>query len=138
MRVLPFPPLAYAVADPRVHSNNMYLELASGGGVVVFAAFLWLMRAAARVAAAVGTAAIGAGLAAAMVTIALHGVVDSFLSFAPTYILFALTLGAATALTLDNGAHVRAREGAEWGDGAPRATEPGYGAEPHLRNAHRV
>ena len=33
-----------------------------------------------------------------------------------------------------NGAHVRAREGAEWGMGAPRATEPGCGAEPHTGN----
>src|SRR5438067_2933773 len=31
-----------------------------------------------------------------------------------------------------NGAQVRAREGAERGAGPPRATEPGYGAEPHL------
>ena len=30
-----------------------------------------------------------------------------------------------------NGAHVRASEGAEWGVGAQRATEPGCGAEPH-------
>src|SRR5712692_8889919 len=32
----------------------------------------------------------------------------------------------------DNGAQVRAREGAERGLGTPRATEPGHGAEPHL------
>ncbi len=31
------------------------------------------------------------------------------------------------------GAHVRAREGAAWGGGAPRATEPGCGAAPHVR-----
>src|SRR2546429_8609857 len=41
----------------------------------------------------------------------------------------ALIRGVAAAA---NGAHVRAREEAEWGAGAPRATEPGYGAEPHV------
>jgi hypothetical protein len=90
-------------ADPRVHSNNMYIEVAAGGGLVVFAAFVWLMRSTARsVSALLRTApstAIGAGLAAALIAIALHGVVDSFLSFAPTYILFALALGSATALS---------------------------------------
>jgi branched-subunit amino acid transport protein len=38
------------------------------------------------------------GIAAAGLAIALHATVDSFLSFAPTYILFALTLGFAAAL----------------------------------------
>jgi hypothetical protein len=33
----------------------------------------------------------------------------------------------------NGGAHVRAREGAARGIGAPQATEPGCGAEPHVR-----
>src|SRR6476620_2916790 len=32
----------------------------------------------------------------------------------------------------------RACEGAEWGKGAPRATEPGYGAKPHLRRTGEI
>jgi hypothetical protein len=37
------------------------------------------------------------GVGAALLAVALHGVVDSFLSFGPTYVLFALTLGFAVA-----------------------------------------
>ena len=37
------------------------------------------------------------GITAAGLAIALHGAVDSFLSFAPIYVLFSLTLGCAVA-----------------------------------------
>src|SRR5262249_11105044 len=30
-------------ADPRTHTNNMYLEVLVGGGIVAFAAFAWLL-----------------------------------------------------------------------------------------------
>jgi hypothetical protein len=91
-------------ADPRTHSNNMYLEVFAGGGVLVGAAFLWLCwRAAgtfgrlAQRAVAQDHAGVALGIAAAGLAIALHAAVDSFLSFAPTYVLFALTLGYAVA-----------------------------------------
>jgi hypothetical protein len=88
-----------AGADPRTHSNNMYLEILVGGGLVGAAAFAWLLREGGR---AIRIASRSAdprltGIAAALVAIAVHGLVDSFLSFAPTYILFAITLGLATA-----------------------------------------
>jgi hypothetical protein len=90
-----------ASADPRTHSNNMYLEMLAGGGVIVGAAFAWLLwRAGAEAAALVRTPAAGAaavGLAAATLAIAVHATVDSFLSFAPTYVLFSLTLGCVAA-----------------------------------------
>jgi hypothetical protein len=83
----------------------MYLEVLAGGGAVAFAALLALIRGVARTsAAAVRSAAAGRGAAtavgvvAALVAMLVHGLVDSFLSFAPTYILFALTLGFAAAL----------------------------------------
>ena len=41
--------------------------------------------------------ALGLAVAAACLAIAAHGLVDSFLAFAPTYILFSLTLGLAAA-----------------------------------------
>src|SRR3989442_135516 len=92
-----------ASADPRTHSNNMYLEMLAGGGLLVGAAFAWLLwrtigcvAALVRHAAAGGVAA-AAGLAAAAIAIALHATVDSFLSFAPTYVLFSLTLACAVA-----------------------------------------
>jgi hypothetical protein len=79
----------------------MYLEMLAGGGVIVGAAFAWLLwRAGAEAAALVRTPAAGAaavGLAAATLAIAVHATVDSFLSFAPTYVLFSLTLGCVAA-----------------------------------------
>jgi len=81
----------------------MYLEMFAGGGVVVGAAFLWLVwRAAVSFARLVREAAprdqvVALGIAAAGLAIALHAAVDSFLSFAPIYVLFSLTLGYAVA-----------------------------------------
>jgi hypothetical protein len=91
-------------ADPRVHSNNMYLEVLAGSGIAGASAFAWLLwRAAATVAGALRRAA-GAwmplatsGVAAAAAAIALHGLVDSFMSFTATYVLFAITLGLVAA-----------------------------------------
>jgi hypothetical protein len=100
-----------AAADPRTHSNNMYLEMLAGGGLLAGAAFVWLLWRAAgcfvavlRVAARGGSppafgapsAAAALGVAAAGLAIGLHAAVDSFLSFAPTYVLFSLTLGCAS------------------------------------------
>jgi hypothetical protein len=82
-------------ADPRLHSNNMYIEMLAGGGLLGGGAFAWLLSRAGR--SLVRAARVDPGVAAAGLAIALHGVVDSFLSFAPTYILFSLTLGLAVA-----------------------------------------
>ena len=84
-------------ADPRLHSNNMYVEMLAGGGLIGGGAFFWLLwRAGALVVRAVR---IEAGIGAAALAIAIHGLVDSFLSFAPTYILFSLVLGLAVSCT---------------------------------------
>jgi hypothetical protein len=85
----------------------MYLEMLAGGGLLVGAAFVWLLWRAARCFVAVvrfapdpaGGAALG--VAAAGLAIGLHATVDSFLSFAPTYVLFSLTLGCASACARD-------------------------------------
>jgi hypothetical protein len=99
-------------ADPRTHSNNMYLEMVAGGGLVVGAAFFWLLWRAAGCFArgveltasrGVPNAALALGLAAAALAIALHATVDSFLAFAPTYVLFSLTLGCAVACSRGGG-----------------------------------
>ena len=88
------------VADPRVHSNNMYLEVLTGGGIVLGLAFLWLLWAAGRSvwrlasgAPAADVASLTTGVVAAAVAIAVHGFADSFLSFTGTYIVMAITLG---------------------------------------------
>jgi hypothetical protein len=96
-----------ADVDARTHSNNMYLEMLAGGGVLVGAAFAWLLWRSAACAidlarrAEVEGGAIATGVAAAMVAIAVHASVDSFLSFTPTYVLFSLTLGCAVACAHD-------------------------------------
>ena len=94
-----------ANADAQIHSNSMYIEMAVGGGLLGGVAFLWLVwRAAGRCAAAVAVAAASErswaiGIAAAGLAVLIHGLVDSFLSFTPTYIVISLTLGLAVACT---------------------------------------
>jgi O-antigen ligase len=101
-----------APADPRIHSNNMYLEVLAGGGLVGGVAFAWLMwRAARTVALAVRRgpsaheAMAAASIAAACAAIALHGMLDSFLSFTPTYILMTVTLALASTCGALNSKH---------------------------------
>jgi hypothetical protein len=91
-------------ADPRVHSNNMYLEILVGGGFAGGLAFAWLcwraaeqFAGAARPTAAPQMAAAGAAVLAAGAAIAVHGLTDSFLGFTATYILIAITIVLAVA-----------------------------------------
>ena len=99
-------------ADTRVHANDMYIEMLVGGGLAAGAAFAWLCWRAltqflrtARAAATPQIVSAGAAAAAAGAAIALHGVVDSFLSFTPTYILIAVTLGLGAGSGALNGSH---------------------------------
>lgn len=90
-------------ADPRVHTNNMYLELFVGAGLVGGALFLWLLWRAVASLAGTARAAEGArfvvwlGLASAVAVTLVHGLVDSFLTFTPTYLLIWITLGLAVS-----------------------------------------
>jgi hypothetical protein len=94
-------------ADRRTHSNSMYVEMFVGGGLVGGAAFLWLMWSAAGLSvdalrrAANGGLATAFGAAAAVAAVLVHGVVDSFFSFTPAYIVIAFTLGLAVASHAD-------------------------------------
>lgn len=97
-------------ADRRVHSNNMYLELLAGSGLLGGLALAWFVWRACGVGLTlvrVAEPSLGTGLAAALTAIAVHGVVDSFLGFTPTYVLIAITIGlAATAVgSLEAHAH---------------------------------
>ena len=90
--------------DRRVHTNNMYIEVLVGAGIVGGAAFAWLCWVVATELAAALRASGGttlepatAAIAAAVVAIGLHGLVDSFLSFTATYTLFAVTLALMSA-----------------------------------------
>ena len=98
--------------DPRVHSNNMFLEVLVGGGILGAAAFAWFCGAAARQTAAAIRASrdplaatLAAGVMAATLAIGLHGLVDSFISFTGTYILMATTLGLGAALAAAGHGH---------------------------------
>jgi hypothetical protein len=97
-------PAGLANFDRRVHSNNMYIEMLVGGGIVGALAFGWLCWAAgAQIVALVrdekdtNAGPVVAALAAATAAIGLHGLVDSFWSFTATYILIAVTLGLTSA-----------------------------------------
>jgi O-antigen ligase len=89
--------------DTRLNTHNMYLEFLVGGGVVGGLAFLWTIV---SVAGATRPAASGpgdarqwalVGAAAALITFALHGLVDCFILFTPIYVVTALTIGLITA-----------------------------------------
>jgi hypothetical protein len=96
-----------ANADPREHSNNMYLEMFAGSGLIGGGAFIWLAwRALGRFAAAAfGSFATGAGIAAAGAAIGIHGLADAFLGFTATYTLIAITAGLAVGSTTMNHDH---------------------------------
>jgi hypothetical protein len=89
--------------DTRITSNNMYLEVLTGTGLVGLAAFAWLawrlqgaMRAIARALPAEAHSIYG-GVIAAVAAIAIHGLLDSFLTLTPTLVVISLTLGLAMA-----------------------------------------
>lgn len=87
--------------DRRVHANNLYLEVLTGTGVPGLLALLWLMSVVAGAAWRAWTqfhdGSCGAALVATGVVIAGHGLVDAFLAFTSTYVVFALAAGLAAA-----------------------------------------
>jgi O-antigen ligase len=93
-------------ADPRVHSNNMFVELLAGSGLLGLCAWGWFSWRAARAFVSAWWAGTGTrlGISAAGAAIVMHGLADSFLSFTVTYVLFAMCLGLAAPATTD-GAH---------------------------------
>jgi hypothetical protein len=93
------PRLGLSTWDTRVHANNMYLEVLVGTGVVGLAMVLWLavggVRSTVHLVASADARAmtiVGATTAACL-AIAVHGVVDSFLTFTSTYVVFAVAAG---------------------------------------------
>jgi hypothetical protein len=84
--------------DPRVHANNTYIEVLVGMGVIGATALAWLIAAASRSAmrllrSPAATPPLVAVSAAACLAIAVHALVDSFLTFTPTYAVFAIAAG---------------------------------------------
>jgi O-antigen ligase len=95
-----------ATWDTRVHANNMYLEVLAGAGAIGLVSLLWLVVASGRLVWRVWSGALphastaAAILAAVWLVIVGHGLVDSFLSFTTTYVLFAVAAGLACSPAL--------------------------------------
>jgi hypothetical protein len=91
--------LGLAAPDVRVHANNSYVEVLVGMGVAGAIAFGWLMiRGAASARTIVAgadpvTLPLAAAALAACLAIAVHALADSFLTFTPTYVVFAIAAG---------------------------------------------
>jgi hypothetical protein len=98
--------LGLAESDTRVHSNNLYLEVLTGSGIVGAAACVWFLWRVVRMVAAQRrrlsgqAAAVYTGVASAGVAYLAHGVLDSFMTFTPTAFASALILGLAIAPSL--------------------------------------
>jgi len=103
-RLLYGPAAGLQDADTRVHSNNMYIEVLVGAGLLGALPFVWLLwRLGMATARAVRMPTLGRwsppilGVGAAVMAIALHGAVDCFVGFTPTYVTIGLTLGLVVA-----------------------------------------
>jgi hypothetical protein len=100
--------LGRANPDERLHANSLYFEtLADLGalGSLTFAALVVaLVGAAARASKVPATRLLGLGVGAALGTYLLHGALDYFLEFTPTYALFWLLGGVLVALAFPSGA----------------------------------
>jgi O-antigen ligase len=93
------PRFGLAAWDERVHANNSYIEMLVGMGVAGLSATAWLMFAALRsgtrslLEVSDARVPIVAASFAACAAIAVHALVDSFLTFTPTYAVFAIAAG---------------------------------------------
>ncbi len=90
--------LGLAAWDTRVHANNSYLEVLAGFGAPGAIALLWLMVATLQSLPKVisvddARLPLAAAALAACLAIAAHALVDSFLTFTPTYVAFAIAAG---------------------------------------------
>lgn len=90
--------------DKGLHTNNMYIEFFVDTGLIGGVLFLWLIwrvlttlyRTLARISD--NWLAILAGVAAAVLGFLIHGVVDYFFEFTPTYLMIWFVLGLTVAL----------------------------------------
>jgi hypothetical protein len=94
--------LGLASVDERLHANSLYFETLASLGAAGLLAFAWvvlaLARAARRAWGAPEARTLALGLAAGLATYLLHGLLDYFFEFTPTYALFWLLAGGLVAL----------------------------------------
>jgi hypothetical protein len=92
--------------DERIQANNLYLELLADVGLLGLAAFLWVALPALRRAVGVLRGPVSLptsvwllGVGLAVVAFLVHGLLDSFLAFTPTALLFWMLLAMTLTLT---------------------------------------
>jgi len=93
--------LGRARTDERLHANNFYVEIMATMGIVGVLALVTLMVALARAARRAVESrhrVLAFGITAALAAYFIHGTLDYFLEFTPTYALFWLLCGALVAL----------------------------------------
>jgi len=104
--------------DDRIHTNNMFIEAFVNLGVIGGTIFLivigmgliWPLRAVgSELGAGDSNTVLAIGLLGASVAFTAHGLVDYFLEFTPTYLLFWLVLGLSAGLWRDRGEEARNR-----------------------------
>ena len=90
--------------DTRIHANNLYIEWLVDTGILGFAAFLWLMGQVVRAAwraldrgGPQGTGIWRLALAGSLAAWFVHGFLDYFYEFTPTYLAFSVLCGLALA-----------------------------------------
>jgi hypothetical protein len=86
-------------SDERLHANNLYLETLADLGLAGLGALALLMIALARTArarVAGGAGPLAIACLVAVGTFFVHGLLDYFLEFTPTYVLFWLTVALAS------------------------------------------
>jgi len=88
--------------DERMHANSLYFETLADLGMVGFLALLAMVAAfggaARRAVAAPASRVLALGVAAGLATYLVHGLLDYFLEFTPTYALFWLLAGMMVAM----------------------------------------
>jgi hypothetical protein len=88
--------------DERLHANNFYVEIMATMGMLGVLALVTLMVALARTARRAvegrGGRTLSLGVTAGLAAYFIHGTLDYFLEFTPTYVLFWLLCGALAAL----------------------------------------
>jgi O-antigen ligase len=94
--------LGRAATDDRLHANNFYVEILSTMGIVGLAALVLLIMALARTARRAARApalrVLVFGVAGALAAYLVHGTLDYFLEFTPTYALLWILAGTLAAL----------------------------------------
>lgn len=128
--------------DTRVHANNAYLEALAGAGLVGAAAVGWFVLAMSvgiwKRWAAIPDAVVPlfAATAAACLAIAAHALVDSFITFTPTYVIFAIAVGLTFSPAVSGGDTPSRGDkplGLSWAIDTPEGVSPQVES-----NAHRV